>query len=349
TKQLLNLKNNMTIRNNPEIICKSLNTLSQGLYPYIVKEMEVTYPNEWVKTARPILNIAKKDDLEKKLQEDIYLQLKLISKTWDNVFKKNNNLSKTIVEELIEVRNKWAHGTPFSIDDTYRALDSIARLLKTIEAEAEVQEVEKEKREVLRLLSQQQFRYENLHTPSISPEEEKKITKKLNEILEKISFQNPSLLEVALTHRTYLYENPTEVSVDNNRLEFLGDGLLNFLSGEYLYSKYPKMKEGEMTQKRSSLVDNQQLAKLARDLNLGEFILLSKGEESQGGRENNSLLSDAFEAVIAAYYIDSGIEAVRNFLEPIFAEALKNSANYVDETEFINIDNPIGYLQEKVQ
>ncbi|MGD1713277.1 ribonuclease III [Dapis sp. BLCC M172] len=247
------------------------------------------------------------------------------------------------------MRNKWAHGTPFSIDDTYRALDSIARLLKTIEAEAEVQEVEKEKREVLRLLSQQQFRYENLHTPSISPEEEKKITKKLNEILEKIYFQNPSLLEVALTHRTYLYENPTEVSVDNNRLEFLGDGLLNFLSGEYLYSKYPKMKEGEMTQKRSSLVDNQQLAKLARDLNLGEFILLSKGEESQGGRENNSLLSDAFEAVLAAYYIDSGIEAVRNFLEPIFAEALKNSANYVDETEFINIDNPIGYLQEKVQ
>ncbi len=309
----------MTIRNNQEIIGKSLNTLSQGLYPYVVKKMEVTYSNEWVKTARPILNIAKKDDLEQKLQEDIHLQLKLILKKWEDVFTKNKNLSKSIVEELVEIRNKWAHGKPFSIDDTYRTLDSIARLLKTIEAEAEVQEVEKEKREVLRLLSQQQFHYKNLHTPSVSPEEEKKIKKRLNEILEKIPFENPSLLEIALTHRTYLFENPTEVSVDNNRLEFLGDALLNFLSGEYLYSKYPKMKEGEMTKKRSNLVDNQQLAKLAKDLNLGEFILLSKGEESQGGRENNSLLSDAFEAVIAAYYIDSGIEAVRNFLEPIFA------------------------------
>ncbi|WP_293159468.1 ribonuclease III family protein [Okeania sp. SIO2C9] len=134
-----------------------------------------------------------------------------------------------------------------------------------------------------------------------------------------MSFQDASLLQLALIHRTYLYENPTEVSVDNNRLEFLGDALLNFLSGEYLYRKYQKMTEGEMTQKRSSLVDNQQLAKFTIDLNLGQFILLSKGEESQGGRENNSLLSDAFEAIIGAYYIDYGIEAVRNFLVPIFA------------------------------
>ncbi|NET78881.1 MULTISPECIES: ribonuclease III [Okeania] len=337
----------MTIRNNQEIICKSLNSLSQGLYPYIVKEMEENYPNDWVKVARPILNIAKKSDLEKTLSEDVSLQLKLIVKKWDDVFKKNKNLSKAIVEELIEVRNKWAHITPFSIDDTYRALDSIARLIKTIEAE--VEEVEKEKQEVLRILSQQQFRYENIHTPSVSPEEEKRIKKRLNEILEKISFENPSILEIALTHRTYLYENPTEVSEDNNRLEFLGDALLNFLSGEYLYRKYPKMKEGEMTQKRSSLVDNQQLAKFAIYLNLGQFILLSKGEESQGGRENNSLLSDAFEAVIGAYYIDSGIEAVRNFLEPIFAETLKNSPDYVEETESINTDNPIGFLQEMAQ
>ncbi|MDJ0554468.1 MAG: ribonuclease III domain-containing protein [Microcoleaceae cyanobacterium MO_207.B10] len=150
-------------------------------------------------------------------------------------------------------------------------------------------------------------------------------------------------------HRTYLYENPTEVSTDNNRLEFLGDALLNFLSGEYLYRKYPKMTEGEMTQKRSSLVDNQQLAKFAIDLNLGQFILLSKGEEAQGGRKNNSLLSDAFEAVIGAYYIDSGIEAVRNFIEPIFANALENPVDSIQNIEDINTDNPIGFLQERVQ
>ena len=109
----------MTIRNNQEIIGKSLNTLSQGLYPYVVKEIEANYPNEWVETARTILSIPKKSDLEKTLSEDVSLQLKLILKKWDDVFKKNNNLSKKIVEELIEVANKWAHGTLFSIDETY--------------------------------------------------------------------------------------------------------------------------------------------------------------------------------------------------------------------------------------
>ncbi len=104
-----------------------------------------------------------------------------------------------------------------------------------------------------------------------------------------------------------------------------------------------------MTQKRSSLVDNQQLAKFAIDLNLGQFILLSKGEEAQGGRKNNSLLSDAFEAVIGAYYIDSGIEAVRNFIEPIFANALENPVDSIQNIEDINTDNPIGFLQERVQ
>lgn len=341
----------MNIRNNQERIGKALNSLSYGLHSYLVKEMEAVYSNDWVKIARESLSNqqgAKKGNLEKNLLEDVSLQLKLILKLWDKVFKNNTNLSKAIVEELIEVRNKWAHGSPFSIDDTYRALDSIARLLKTIDAEV-VEAVEKEKQEVLKLLSQQQFRYETSHTPSVSAEEEKQIRERLSEILEIIPFENASLLQVALIHRTYLYENPTEVSDDNNRLEFLGDALLNFISGEYLYRTYSKMTEGDMTQKRSSLVDNQQLARFAINLNLGQFILLSKGEELQGGRENNSLLSDAFEAVIGAYYIDSGIEAVRNFIEPIFTEALENPVDSVEETEFINTDNPIGFLQERAQ
>ncbi len=341
----------MNIRNYRERIDKALNNLSHGLHPYLVKEMESVYSNDWVKTAKNSLSNqqgAKKGNLEKNLLEDVSLQLKLILKQWDDVFKNNKNLSKPIVEELIEIRNKWAHGSAFSIDDTYRALDSITRLIKTIEAE-EAEEVEQEKQEVLRLLSQQQFRYETPHTPSVSAEEERQIRERLSELLEKIPFENVSLLQVALIHRTYLYENPTKVSDDNNRLEFLGDALLNFLSGEYLYRKYQKMTEGDMTQKRSSLVDNQQLAKLARDLNLGQFIMISKGEESQGGRENNSLLSDAFEAVIGAYYIDSGIEAVRNFIEPIFAEALENSVDLKQETESLNIENPIGFLQERAQ
>ncbi|WP_367267766.1 Swt1 family HEPN domain-containing protein [Okeania sp. SIO2C9] len=96
--------------------------------------------------------------MEKALIEDVSLQLKLIKKQWDKVFKiKLDKAFLLIVEELIEVRNDWAHGSPFSVDDTYRYLDNITRILKIINAE-EVEEVEKEKQEVLRLLSQQQFR-----------------------------------------------------------------------------------------------------------------------------------------------------------------------------------------------
>ena len=115
---------------------------------------------------------------------------------------------------------------------------------------------------------------------------------------------------------------------------------------QYLYRKYKKMAEGEMTQKRSNLVDNQQLARFAIDLNLGQFILLSRGEELQGGRENNSLLSDAFETVVGAYYIDSGIE--RNFIEPMFTEVLENLVDINPKIESIRIENPKGLFQELV-
>ncbi|MDY7002924.1 MAG: ribonuclease III [Cyanobacteriota bacterium] len=343
----------MAIRNNRVLIDKSLNILSKNLYPYIEDVIKEFHQENWLKVVQETLKdeirqVKKKKSIEKALIEDVSLQLKLIKKQWDKVFKRK--LDKAfflIVEELIAVRNDWAHGSQFSVDDTYRYLDSITRILKIINPE-EVEEVEKEKQEALRLLSQQQFRGETPNSYSVSEEEERQIREQLNELLEKISFQDASLLQLALIHRTYLFENPTEVSVDNNRLEFLGDALLNFLSGEYLYGKYQKMTEGEMTQKRSSLVDNQQLARFAIDLNLGQFILLSKGEELQGGRENYSLLSDTFEAVVGAYYIDSGIEAVRNFIEPIFAKALEKSVDLEPENESINIENPKGLFQELV-
>ncbi|NEP81990.1 MAG: ribonuclease III [Okeania sp. SIO3B3] len=343
----------MTIHNKHEIIGKALNILSKNLYPYIEDVIKEFHQENWFQVIQETLKgeirqLKKKKSIEKALIEDVSLQLKLIKKQWDKVFKiKLDKAFLLIVEELIEVRNDWAHGSLFSVDDTYRYLDNITRILKIINAE-EVKEVEKEKQEVLRLLSQQQFRGETPHSYSVSEEEERQIREQLSELLEKISFQDASLLQLALIHRTYLFENPTEVSVDNNRLEFLGDALLNFLSGEYLYRKYQKMTEGEMTQKRSSLVDNQQLAKFAIDLNLGQFILLSKGEELQGGRENYSLLSDTFEAVIGAYYIDSGIEAVRNFIEPIFAKALEKSVALEPENESLNIENPKGLFQELV-
>lgn len=128
---------------------------------------------------------------------------------------------------------------------------------------------------------------------------------------------NKRLLQLALTHRSYLNEHP-ETNEDNERLEFLGDAVLGFLVGELLYLKYPHMSEAEMTRLRSLLVDEQQLAYVAGELSLGKFLRMGRGAEKDGGRNNPSILSDAFEAIVAAYFLQSGIEAVREYLQPLF-------------------------------
>jgi ribonuclease-3 len=130
-------------------------------------------------------------------------------------------------------------------------------------------------------------------------------------------FSNASLLRRALTHRSYFNEHPEEKE-DNERLEFLGDALLGFLVGELLYRRYPKLSEGQLTSVRSALVQEKQLVKFATELGIGNELLLGKGTILDGGRQNPSLLSDAFEAIICAYYLDSGIDKVREFLEPLF-------------------------------
>lgn len=133
------------------------------------------------------------------------------------------------------------------------------------------------------------------------------------------SFKEHSLLQRALTHRSYVNEN-SQVQNHNERLEFLGDAILNFLSGEFLYKKYPHKSEGELTPLRSLLVDAKQLAEFAISLNLGQHIKLGRGAEQDGGRSNPRILSSAFEAVIGAYFLDqnSNIQQVRNYVEPFF-------------------------------
>lgn len=152
-------------------------------------------------------------------------------------------------------------------------------------------------------------------------------------------FQNQTLLNRALTHRSYINENPT-AGEDNERLEFLGDAILNFVTGAFLYERYPQMSEAQLTRLRSTLVNNQEyLAKFAKKLGLDQKMLLGKGAIKDGGRDNPSLLSDTFEAVLGAYFLDAGIEAVRKFVEPLFVEIVdeiitkktdNNSENFVD-------------------
>lgn len=136
-------------------------------------------------------------------------------------------------------------------------------------------------------------------------------------------FQQPRLLEQALTHKSYVREH-TEAELDNERLEFLGDAILTFLSGELLFQRFPQLSEGKLTPLRSFLVDKTQLATFAIALDLGSQLRLGRGVEQDGGRQNPRLLSSAFEALIGAYFLDrdADVGAVRAYVEPFFHQAL---------------------------
>jgi ribonuclease III len=142
-------------------------------------------------------------------------------------------------------------------------------------------------------------------------------------------FSDPGLLRRALTHRSYINEHP-DVPEDNERLEFLGDAALDLLSAAWLYRRFPEMDEGELTRLRSVLVRTEQLAEFAGTLQLGEAILLGRGEDAMGGRQRLALLCDAFEAIVGALYLDSGLESVTRFMEPRFEQAVKTALE--DET-----------------
>jgi len=127
-------------------------------------------------------------------------------------------------------------------------------------------------------------------------------------------FKNKDLLNQALTHKSWVNEHPGKRE-SNERLEFLGDAILEFVITETLFSKFPKHQEGYLTALRSSLVNTQNLANLAIKLDIGNALYLSKGEEEGGGRENPSLLADTTEAIIGALFIDSGMNTVSNFIK----------------------------------
>jgi ribonuclease-3 len=131
-----------------------------------------------------------------------------------------------------------------------------------------------------------------------------------------LTFGNISLLTRAMTHRSYLNENSSAVE-DNERLEFLGDAVLDFVVGAWVYNHCPEMAEGDLTRMRSALVRNEQLAEFARQLDLGQAMRMGRGESASGGRERDNLLGSTFEALIGALYLDSGLESVDQFMEPL--------------------------------
>lgn len=133
-------------------------------------------------------------------------------------------------------------------------------------------------------------------------------------------FHDYRLYSRALTHRSYVNEHP-EALEDNERLEFLGDAVLDFLVGAWLYNRFPEMAEGSLTRLRAALVGNEQLAEFARIIDLGSVMHLGRGEEDGGGRNRSPLLGSTFEALIGALYLDRGLPAVQEFIAPLLEQA----------------------------
>lgn len=131
------------------------------------------------------------------------------------------------------------------------------------------------------------------------------------------------LLSRALTHRSYLNENKDAIE-DNERLEFLGDAVLDFIVADWLYNQYPEKTEGDLTRLRAALVHTDQLAAFARQIKLGQALRLGRGEVQAGGRDRPTLLCDAFEALIGALFLDGGIKIVNDFMEPLLSSVVEN-------------------------
>ncbi len=141
-------------------------------------------------------------------------------------------------------------------------------------------------------------------------------------------FKNKDLLRVALTHSSYSNERGT--GVNNERLEFLGDSVLGFITAEYLFKSLPGTPEGQLTKLRANAVCEKSLAVFANEIGMGEYLLLGTGEDLIGGRERPSILSDAFEALIAAIYLDGGLEAAKKFVLRFVSHTEKDVASVTD-------------------
>lgn len=155
-------------------------------------------------------------------------------------------------------------------------------------------------------------------------------------------FSEPSLLRLALTHPSVAHET-TAPTPHNQRLEFLGDAVLGLALTHELYERFHAVSEGPLTKARAQMVNRRSLAEQARKFRLGEFLILSRGEETSGGREKQSALADAFEALVGAIFIDGGFDAARAFVLRCFNDSFGHL------TRIPNIDNPKGELQEMLQ
>ncbi|MBP5772928.1 MAG: ribonuclease III [Eubacterium sp.] len=164
------------------------------------------------------------------------------------------------------------------------------------------------------------------------------------------SFKNEKLLVTALTHKSYVV-NETEGEVNNERMEYLGDAVLELVTSDFLFKNYKEMSEGEMTKLRASLVCEPALAIDAREINLQDFIFLGKGEENTGGRSRDSIVSDAFEALIGAIYLDGGMDEATKFICSFVLNDIEHKQKFYDSKttlqEMVDATN-LGVLKYEI-
>ena len=153
------------------------------------------------------------------------------------------------------------------------------------------------------------------------------------------TFENPGLLITALTHTSFANESRNG-TIHNERLEFLGDSVLSVVVSEYLFSHNKKLPEGELTRIRAGLVCEQSLYEFAKKIDLGKYLRLGHGEDRSGGRNRPAILADAFEAVIAALYLDGGLDTAKNFILPFVAETHRDNEDYKTRLQEVIQQNP---------
>ena len=165
-----------------------------------------------------------------------------------------------------------------------------------------------------------------------------------------VSFDKPDLLRRALTHRSYLNEHP-EIRADNERLEFLGDAVLDLVTAASLHQQCPDLREGQLTRLRAALVCTEQLASLARRFDVGSEVMVGKGEAESGGSSRDTLLCATFEAIIGALYLDGGIDSVHRFIDPMISQLLEDiikQQTYMDDKSQLQ-EWAQAYLRETPQ
>jgi ribonuclease-3 len=174
------------------------------------------------------------------------------------------------------------------------------------------------------------------HIDEAAATEVRRLSEILGPLEERLAykFRDLGLLEHALTHRSRAHEDASGGVIDNESLEFLGDAVLGFVIADMLFNHFPKHDEGYKSKVKASIVSSASLARLAEDIQLGRFLLLGRGEEKTGGRNKHAILADCFEAVIAAIYLDGGVDAAREFIEGRFEPMLIQAGDQADHATF---------------